>query len=124
MRAEAEPLPVWDYCSHIFFIALYTIVSIAAPIYPLQSCLVVVAIPSGCVGSEELHQHGSKDLRSYLVGLTFQGAMLCMGHRLDQRECRDVHKGIRSTAVHDECRNSDAGCFLGGDRGVFPHGSG
>src|SRR5437588_11668744 len=58
---------------------------------------VVVAIPSGCVGMEELLQHGSKDLRGYLVGLTFQSAMLCMGHRLDQRQCRDVHKWITRT---------------------------
>ena len=46
---------------------------------------VVVAVPSGYVSIEELHQHGSQDLRSYFVGLTFQGAMLGMGHRLGKR---------------------------------------
>ena len=84
---------------------------------------VIVAVPSGCAGIEELHQHGSKDLRGYLVGLTFQSAVLRMRHGLDQRQYCNVHKGITRTAVHDECRDSDASCFLSGNLGVFPHGS-
>src|SRR5947208_7140551 len=59
---------------------------------------VVGAVPSGCVGIEELHQHGSQNLRSYLVGLTWKAAMLGMGHRLGKRQGRDVHKGIARRA--------------------------
>src|SRR5437763_7693682 len=51
---------------------------------------VVVAVPSGCVGIEELHHHWSQNLRSYLVGLTWKAAMLGMGHRLDQRQRREL----------------------------------
>src|SRR5260370_13339403 len=72
----------------------------AVKILPLF--VVVVTVPSGCVGIEELLQHGSQKLRGYLVGLTFQGAMLCMGHRLDKRQCCEVHKRIAHRSIHDE----------------------
>src|SRR5258708_33830852 len=82
----------------------------AVKILPLFG--VVVTVPSGCVGIEELLQPGSQKLRGYLVGSTFQGCMLCMGHRLDKRQCCDVHKRIARPAIHDECRHSNTGCSL------------
>src|SRR5262245_39671103 len=43
-------------------------------------------LPDGCVSSEELHQHRCECLRSNLVRLTFQGAVLGMGHRICKRQ--------------------------------------
>src|SRR5260370_5488825 len=94
----------------------------AVKILPLF--VVVVTVPSGGVGIEELLQHGSQKLRGYLVGLTFQGAMLCMGHRLDKRQCCDVHKRRARRGSHDECRHRNTGCSLGGDRGIFTQDGG
>src|SRR5205814_9504377 len=79
------------------------------------------SIPSGSVGSEELHQHRSKHGRFDLVGLAWQGAMLGMEDGVCQRRCGDVHKRKAGLPVHDECWDSHTGGFLGGDRGVFPH---
>jgi hypothetical protein len=53
---------------------------------------VVVAVPSGCVGIEELHQYRSKSRRSDLVRLAFQRAMLAVGESLRQRHCCGMHE--------------------------------
>ncbi len=76
---------------------------------------VVVAVPSGYVGVEELLQHGSKSLRLDLVRLTFQGAMLTVGESLRQRHCRRMHERERGRTVHDERWHGDASGSFGGD---------
>src|SRR5688572_18815671 len=73
---------------------------------------------------KELHQHRSDRLRSHLVRLTFQGAVLPLWHRVCECHCRVVHERITLATVHDERGHSNSGCSPGRYRRILAQGGG